>query len=258
MNMMLIKSKIINLCDYIFEPVYIVSYPKAGRTWLRLLLATLFFRNLSVDEKVEITRSTRKSLNYKTVFFTHSHHLSPSKIKDKSLKAKKIILLIRDPKDVVVSSFFEHTKRTGGYDKNKDISDFIRDNKFGIKKIIEFYNEYFSTYRDEIKLIVKYEDLHNKPKSVLKQLMHILVVNKKVLYNISDNKINKAIDACEFSKLKKEAEKSTSPRLKPYDIKDPESQKFRKGKIGAYAKYFNEEDLEYLDRCTSKLSHNLY
>ncbi|MCB9798594.1 sulfotransferase domain-containing protein [Candidatus Nomurabacteria bacterium] len=92
---------------------------------------------------------------------------------------KKSILLVRDPRDVVVSYYFQITQREPDvkklYFQDKDVtmSEFIRHDKLGIANIVSYMNvlyEVVQEVRGNDFLIISYRDLKNKPFVTLKKL----------------------------------------------------------------------------------------
>src|SRR6266513_1927861 len=93
---------------------YVVSYPKSGRTWLRVLIgkALCLHRGLDTDGLLDTPGLTAAA----GVSRTELHH-DGSEIRDdldyRSLpqdkrvyRGKKVVLLARDPRDLLVSSYF--------------------------------------------------------------------------------------------------------------------------------------------------------
>ena len=76
---------------------------------------------------------------------------------------KKVVYLTRDPRDVVVSCYFQATRRKSLF--HGTISEFIRSDKYGIRKIVAF-NRIWHAARNvpEAFLLVRYEDLHVAPR----------------------------------------------------------------------------------------------
>ena len=93
----------------------IVSFPKAGRTWLRMMLD-----ELELPVAHTHAGAKRAELPERTAFVD-----------------KRVVLLIRDPRDTVVSAYHQETKRVDQKYPGS-ISDFIRDPRMGIERIIEF------------------------------------------------------------------------------------------------------------------------
>lgn len=124
--------------------VYIISYPKCGRTWLRILIGKYLCDKykLSEDFMLDTYTLTSKAGILKTKF---THDVSSlvagydyRKLKwDKSIyRDKKVIFLIRNIKDVLVSAYFHATKRKNLF--HGSISEFIRSNQYGVKKNSDF------------------------------------------------------------------------------------------------------------------------
>ena len=77
--------------------------------------------------------------DFKKLQFRGTYNESSKTVISKSLKSKKIIFLVRDPRDIVVSLFHGSRTRDLVYD-GSDISVFIRDKNCGFPKIIKFMN----------------------------------------------------------------------------------------------------------------------
>ena len=118
-------------------------------------------------------------------------------IDERKFEDKKVILLIRDPRDVVVSSYFHAVYRQ--YVFNGSISDFIRSNKFGIKKIIDFQKKWVSSADIPQDFIcLKYEDFKKQPLDSFQRLLDF--INEK---KISKQKIRKTLELFSFKNMKK-------------------------------------------------------
>ena len=132
------------------DEVFIISYPKAGRTWLRALIGKYLSLKYNLPDKNLLeTEKLTKKIKLPPVHFTHDgsewvqdkplrlkknisyRHLPTDKLKYRN---KKIILLSRNIKDIVVSAYFQAHNRENVF--NGTISEFIRDERFGIKRII--------------------------------------------------------------------------------------------------------------------------
>jgi hypothetical protein len=81
---------------------------------------------------------------------------------------KKVILLIRGPREVVVSFYYhkKHRQRAlyGITKFDGEINEFVFDDVYGLKKVVQFMNLWADYYQNfEMKeniCILKYEDLH--------------------------------------------------------------------------------------------------
>jgi hypothetical protein len=213
------------------------------------MLSYVLFPDIDFDRRADVTKLTRFKPWVKTLIFSHATYRL-RKIPD-NLEKSKIILLVRDPRDIVVSSYFEHTKRTGGFNPDRTISEFIRDDTYGIQSIVDFYNEFYEKYESNIKYVIAYEELHADTISALKNIIPIITKDKRYL---EETKLNKALLECEFNKLQNRSKDSKDLRLRPYDVNDNESNKFRKGKVGDFINYFSEDDIKYLNSILGKMN----
>jgi len=231
--------------------VFLISYPKTGRTWLRTILGRIFSKQFNLSFTLEILALTRKMKKVPNIAFTHAN-FNAEKLDPKYIlkfKKKRIIFLVRDPRDVVVSSYFQHTKRERVF--LGTISEFIRHKVYGIERIINYYNFWYQRknfFRDF--LLIKYENLHFSPEKEIRKILKFLNLNF-----IRDEIIEDAISFSSFDKMR-EIEKRgiiENQRLKPADPKDIESYKTREGKVGEYIKYLTKEDIKFVNEKIKKL-----
>ena len=88
----------------------IVSFPQSGRTWLRTMLTRFFQKRYGIDEMRLLGLKNLNKLNPQIpkILFTHDHYIRDytghrdSKI---DFADKKLVLLVRDPRDTAVSSY---------------------------------------------------------------------------------------------------------------------------------------------------------
>lgn len=231
--------------------VYIISYPKCGRTWLRILIGKALCDKYKLPEELMLDPYTLTSkAGVLRTKFTHdvSSHVAGNdyrKLKsDKKIyKDKKVIFLVRNIKDVLVSAYFHTTKRKNLF--KGSISEFIRNNKYGAKKIVTFYNIWQANMNVPSDfMLVRYEDLHADAKGVLSGVLKFIGVE-----DVQKNILEDAVAFSRFENMKK-LEKSKvfkSFKMNPGNENDLESFKVRKGKVGGYKEYLSEEDIKYID-----------
>jgi len=240
--------------------VLIFSVGKSGRTWLRVLLIKYISIRFKVPFKVEGTYQSNPLIP--SLFFSHerwSHYADATWLQflmgknicpDRILLSKKIILMSRDPRDVVVSLYFQKTRRS----KKKidcSISDFIRNERYGINNIIKVMNLWdIKLLRHPRCLRISYERLQEDPVGEFSKVVRFVEDKKgdrQALYE--------AVSFADFENMR-DLEASgyfNSNILTPRDPSDPDSFKVRKGKIGGYLDYFDVSDLKYLDNAMADL-----
>lgn len=161
----------------------------------------------------------------------------------------KVILLVRDIKDTIVSCYFQATRRVLCFDGN--ISEFVRSGQYGVRKILTFYNIWF-TNQDVPKafMAVRYEDMYKAPHEVLKRVLSFMDLNE-----IHDDTIHNAVEYANFRAMKRMEEKGyfKAPILRPKNVDDPESYKVRRGKVGGFSDYLSENDIAYVDGVVAEM-----
>ena len=97
--------------------------------------------------------------------------------------------------------------------------------------------------RDKDFLLLKYEDLRKDTYKELKKAVSFLNIPAE------DEIIKKAVEFGSMENMRKMEMNNTfnDHRLKLKDIKDKESYKVRKGKVGGYVDYLKSEDIDYIN-----------
>jgi hypothetical protein len=169
--------------------------------------------------------------------------------KDKFYQDKKVIFLIRDIRDTLVSAYFQEAKRNKIY--ARDLASFIREDNLGAAKIISFYNLWFRNYQKcQDFLLLRYEDMRQDTKRELRRVLSFLG-----LKDISDQLVSQAVDYASFSNMKKleQSQKIKDSALQAANQKDQESFKVRRGKIGGYVDYLSPDDIAYINERVKQL-----
>jgi len=149
---------------------FIIEYPKCGRTWLRLMLGRAIALRFGLGDEVNLLEVEEMASLHKDiprVKITHDDTVPPKKAseleRDKQCyKNKKVIFLVRDPRDIMVSQYFQMTKRQYEYDwqYHSDISSFIRDERYGVDTLLHFMNIWYENKSVPSDfLLVRYEDM---------------------------------------------------------------------------------------------------
>jgi hypothetical protein len=161
--------------------------------------------------------------------------------KDKSAYAnRKVILLLRDPKDIVVSAYLHATKNKGSY--TGELSSYIHDHRYGVEKIVQFYNNWYGNEG----IAIWYEDLVKLPHKVLTQVLCFIdapFIHEDVI---------RAVRLCSLDNMKVWEREGTHIN-KVKHPEDPESYYHRKGVPGDHVNYMSDEDIEFCDHAIKEM-----
>jgi hypothetical protein len=242
---------------------YLISYPKCGRTWLRLMMGRAISLHFALPEAEEILflRSNRR-FHPDAPRITVIHDDRPMLKAPEELETskrhfsdKQVVFLARDPRDVIVSSYFEMKNRgrlfgDNPYEKRKAIFDgslaeFINQAAGGFDTLLEYYN-IWAANRDIPRgfLLVRYEDTKVDPSRELRRVLDFLG-----LQAVGDATLEQAVAYASFENMRKMelARRFQSGMLQPADQSNQETYKTRKGKIKGYVDYLTDQEITDLN-----------
>ncbi|MTJ11409.1 sulfotransferase domain-containing protein [Anabaena sp. UHCC 0187] len=193
----------------IFKPrendVYLVSYPRSGNTWMRVIMAELVYGKSgeSIEDIQYYVPDIHRKTYAKDVINSEfnlikSHHLYRRDHKEVKTY-KKIIYIIRDPRDVVVS-YYKYLKNLRGYPLGFD--EFILNwisGRIWPCSWQEHINSWIGlgNQNSGIELeILRYEDLLVNPEPELLKLGKILGIQ------ITSEDVQRAIQAAAVDKMR--------------------------------------------------------
>lgn len=221
---------------------WLASYPKSGNTWVRLLLYAYTFEALELDQiqgfitsdlipgawfsaspvpwgilteeqkllvryTALITILTTRCI-YDTILKTHcacatinSVSLIPNEL------TKCAVYILRDPRDVVIS-YANHMGKTidESIEMMKCSSIALDFKETGIVQPTGSWSVHANTWLTQgnfERTIVKYEDLKLNTAYELKRILKLYYPDKE----IDENRVNKAVELCNFERLKRLEEK---------------------------------------------------
>ena len=238
----------------------IVSFPQSGRTWLRTMLTRFYQGRHGIDEMrlLGLKNLNRLDARIPKVFFTHDHYIRDytghrdSKI---DFADKKIVLLVRDPRDTAVSSYHSLKYRPNPARKGLNEIEAEGENapapfeymQFRAGWAVDFMNSWQGELADGARrLLVRYEDLRAAPAVHLQRVLAFLDADP------SAAEIEDAVAFASFDNMRKleasAAFGSDDRRIVPGAAGNPESFKVRRGKVGGYRDYLSEDEAAALDR----------
>ena len=244
--------------------IWLASYPKSGNTWIRIFLNSMLYSENKIDVDInsnsidqfplrshfedltdntnDINEFAKNCINAQDkinldnkvkIFKTHNAYWKQNSTNFSFTNKENtlgIIYIVRDPRNVITSVL--------NYFNKKDYNDalnFLKDEKkilggsnedFGIPTIISSWSNHYNSWKklDKNYLLIKYENLLNKPEIEFKKITDYLETIGKFKSKNSD--ISLAIENTKFNKL------SSQEDERGYNGNSPKNKKLNK-------KFFN-------------------
>ncbi len=242
---------------------FVVSIQKSGRTWVRVFLTAY----LSEWSKANPGAGAAPRLVYTHDLWEHgSKERFSERLRGKWLiprreaLAKPILLVARDPRDVMVSLFFHLQKRAGTF--GGDLPALLRHPVLGVGRVVAIMNRWLAEWSGHPRLhLLRYEDARRDPLTTFGAALRFLLPQ----FAPDTAALARAVDIASFENMRRlEAGDSKAPGselvgelnkevLRPKNADDPDSYKVRRGKVGGYSDYLSGPDLEYLNRALERL-----
>lgn len=249
----------------------VVSFGKSGRTWLRVLIWRYFAKKngLASDSISGFDEFRARNPNVPVLFFTHDNYLKDYAGHDRKAelyRGKRVVLLVRDPRDTAVSQFFQWKHRIvprkkviNDYPLNDvDLHGFITSGQSGIPKIIDFMNAWAGEIgRMPNLLVVKYEDLRADTKGELARVLSFFG-QQPTQAELDDAVEFASVDNMRRMELENAGKATAHRSMKPADVGDPSSFKVRRAKVGGWRDYVTEEQSDAIDRMVKEKLSPVY
>jgi Sulfotransferase domain len=239
----------------------LMSWGKSGRTWLRVMLSRFYqlAHGLPEGMMLEFDNMHRANPAVPRVFFTHGNYLrdyTGTWHTKQPFYGKKVLLLVRDPRDIAVSQYFQWKYRMRPVKKmlndypahGADISifDFMMDQDAGLPKIIEFLEVWQRELpRVERSMVLRYEDMRADPEGALGRVLAFLGTPG------TEQQIRDAAAYASYDNMKQleqqQVYRLSGARLAPGDQANPQSYKVRRAKVGGWRDYFDDQQVAAID-----------
>ncbi|MFO0688615.1 MAG: sulfotransferase domain-containing protein [Myxococcota bacterium] len=238
--------------------VIVLSLGKSGRTWLRVML----HRYLSLHYQLPFDPIRLDPRGTSAPLIAYSHELAThlrehdlvrqlvgKAILPRSLTdQKQIVILARDPRDVVISSYFHKTERSRKTDCS--VEEYLHHPRWGIESLVTILNHWRRRFAAHPRCHwLRYEGLRKDPGNEMERLVSVIdgPVDREALAV--------AIEEGRFERMQA-AEASgayTDVRLRPGDRAKPDSFKVRRGRVGGYRDYLGSHEIAFVDEAIRKL-----
>ncbi len=238
----------------------IVSYGKSGRTWLRVMLSRFYQVRYGLPQEMLLSFDNfhRRNPAIPKILFTHDNYIADytgNRTTKADFRDKPVVLLVRNPADVAVSLYFQwryrmlpRKKMINRYPPHgADVSvfDFVMNEEAGLKAIVTFLNQWAGALSqlDQVH-IVRYEDMRARPEAELGAVLTFMGAEPR------EEEIAEAVAFASFENMKKlesgQVFWRAGRRLLPGDKSNPDSFKVRRGKVGGFRDYFDDDQVEQI------------
>ena len=244
----------------------LMSFGKSGRTWLRVMLSRVFQQLAGADKNtmLEFDNFKRRDPTLPSLFFTHGNYLrdytghwdSKADFYD-----KKVVLLVRDPRDVAVSQYFQWKyrmlprkkmlNRYPPHGTEVELFDFIMSADAGLPVVLDFF-EMWQRELPKVKdsVVVRYEDMRADPGRELSRVLEFFGLP------FTEAHVEEAVAFASYDNMKRlEQDRVFSghgQRLLPGNKANPDSYKVRRAKVGGYRDYFDDAQLAAIDELMAR------
>jgi len=237
----------------------VLSVPKSGRTWFRVMLSK--YLSLHFGQQLDIGGYNESSSDMPNILYSHEiwSHRMTSSIRRRllgfyicpqaALLDKPVMLVHRDPRDVLVSLYF-HARKRSRRKFQGSMSELLRDPDRGAAAMVAVMNAWRQRLSGKSDVLwVAYADMHKRPEALLSAAATLLGLEP------NEEFVQQAIAFSKFENMRKLEDKGGLGKgfLSPGNAADPESFKVRSGVVGGYSKHLGPEDLAYVDEVLQDL-----
>ena len=164
------------------DDTFLVSYPKSGNTWARFLLANLIYRHekisfANIERRIpDVYKDTQKELRRvpRPRILKSHEYFDP--------RYKKVIYIVRDPRDVVISYYHFHLKKgiiPDGYPLDRYVTRFVAGDVDAYGSWRENVASWLATrYGTGSFLLLRYEDMLEQTAGELDKMATFLGIDR--------------------------------------------------------------------------------
>lgn len=242
---------------------FLVSIPKSGRTWLRFMVRHYLCALGGIPFSIDPAEHEPPFLPRLVCSHDLWEHLTAPRqwdrirgkylIPPRTRRRAKVIIAVRDLRDVMVSLHLQLTRRgfRSGARYQGDLSTMIRDRRLGAERTAEIIDYWLDEWRGSGRCLVwSYEEARKDPEASLRDVLGFLGFEP-----IDPELVDQSIEFASFDSMKSMESEDRFDRkmLQPGDPSDPESFKVRRGKVGGFVDYLSPDDTRFIEQAAGRI-----
>jgi hypothetical protein len=217
------------------DAIYLASYPKTGRTWLRFILANYINGLFQLGETIDFHTLFRLLPNDLSDAetgvgkFAYADDdrvpliLSSHVRYDKRFRGHPVLTIVRDPVDVLVSRYWHRARQLRMLPEKMTLSAFLRTEN-GVAHLIDYYDSWASHL--ESAAVLSYEGLHEHTVDEASRAVQYVGLP------VDRAELERAVQASSFEQMRDLEVESGIPDH-DYDRSDPNARRVRRGEVGS-------------------------
>ncbi len=245
--------------------VYVIGYPKVGNTWFQFMLRRALVDYFGLPEERTWSVLFEEGPAAKGVPLVITTHHMPRYneesyrrmvLQTQAVAGRKLILLVREPKDTLVSLYMHNRYRCVPPLYTGTLDEMVRSEVYGIEKYLKFYRAWCDARGAAASfLLVRYEDLKRDTAAVMREALAMVGME-----GISPRQLSRVIEFGSFENMRRMEQQGQVPleTLKRPEDDRPESFKTRRGIVGGYREHLSAETIAWIDRRTRQEMPALY
>jgi hypothetical protein len=241
----------------------VVSIPKSGRTWLRFFLRHYLSSRAGLAFSIRPSAAERRAVPDVQCAHDLWEHLTTPRRWDRlrgrylipagTRRRARIVLAVRDLRDVMVSLHMQLTKRgfASGARFDGTLKQLIRHPAFGAERAVEIQNHWLAEWRDSGRFhLWVYEECRKDPERAFRAVLEFLDPGP-----LREDLLQQSLEFASFDSMRAMERENRFDHviLRPGDPADPDSYKVRRGVVGGWRDYLDAEDEAFVARAAARL-----
>ncbi|MCX4750381.1 sulfotransferase domain-containing protein [Kitasatospora sp. NBC_01287] len=233
--------------------VVVISFPKCGRTWLRVMMAKAISAHwglpMELCADLRLPAFSEVEPRVPRIIFWHDDRVAwrtPEELSgDKGwYHDRKVVFLTRDLRDTIVSQYFQRSRRPGDPYPG-ELGAFLTERRGSLRTCVEFWNIWHAARAvPDGFLLTSYERLGADTAGELARVLEFCGLPAP-----GAGTLREAVEFGGFGRMRgmELADAFRSERLRPGRPDDPESFKTRRGVVGGHRDYLSAAQIAWAD-----------